>query len=100
MSEIECPYCEANCGTPDEHTSEGVCCEMQCPECEKNFVYQCQYSVDYDSYKAPCLNDGEHDWDKICGTPKEYFKNKYRCKFCDKEKKFTDEQIKELGLVI
>lgn len=96
MSDIECPYCEADCGTPDEHTDEGVYCEMQCPKCEKYFVYQCDYSVDYSSYKAPCLNDGEHDWDKMVGAPREFFEKKYRCKFCNEERVLSDEEIKNL----
>ena len=98
MSDIECPYCGENCGTPDEHEDEGVCCEMQCPTCEKNFVYSASYSVHYESHEAPCLNDGEHLWNKMCGAPREFFERKYRCKYCDEEKQFTEEEIKTLGL--
>ena len=98
MSEIECPYCGEDCGTPDEHESEGVLCEMQCEKCEKNFVYSSSYYINYESHKAPCLNGGEHVWDKMCGAPREFFERKYRCKYCDEEKQFTEKEIKKLGL--
>lgn len=89
MSEIECPYCEKGCGYPDEHQDEGVPVEMQCPHCNMNFVYYAEYSVDYDSEKAPCLNGEEHKWEPMIGVPEEFFKDKYRCKFCQEEKKIV-----------
>ena len=73
MGDMECPYCEANCGVPDEPRSEGEYCEWECPSCEKSFVYYAPYSVDYYSNKAPCLNGGEHEWEPICGAPKEFY---------------------------
>ncbi len=51
MSEIICPYCEAECGVPDENTSEGDLMEWECHKCHKEFDYACNYMVDYDSYK-------------------------------------------------
>ena len=98
-NEIVCPYCGAENGIPDEHSDEGELVEMECRECEKEFVYQCNYSVDYSSQKAPCLNGGEHSWKKMVGAPRKYFENKYRCEYCNKEKKFNDEEIKKLGLI-
>jgi len=87
MGEIDCPYCEANCGDPDEPSGEGEYEEWECAECDKRFMYYASYSIDYYSEKAPCLNGGEHKWEKIVGAPKEFFEGKYRCKYCQKEEK-------------
>ena len=85
MTEIECPYCEADCGVPEDPSGEGEWDQEECPKCEKSFVYYPEYSIDFYSQKAPCLNGGEHTWEPICGAPKEYFKDKFRCKNCNKE---------------
>ncbi len=95
MSEIECPYCGESCGYPDEHQDEGIPVEMQCPKCEMNFVYYAEYSVDYTSQKAPCLNGGEHEWDEMVGAPEEFFKDMYRCKFCDEERKIAGKDAEQ-----
>ena len=87
MSEIECPYCGEGCGHPDENTNENIYVQMECNKCHKNYVYCCEYSVDYSSYEAPCLNGGEHQWEPMCGAPEEFFKDMYRCKFCQEERK-------------
>ena len=39
MSKIECPYCEADCGVPDENSDEGRLQERECENCLKKFVY-------------------------------------------------------------
>ena len=86
MDDITCPYCE--CGF--EYQGDGVdnneYFEEECPGCEKSFMVQAEYSVDYYPHKAPCLNGGEHKWETMCGTPKEFFKDKFRCKWCNEEK--------------
>ena len=97
MSEIECPYCGKGQGYPDEHVSEGIPVEMECGDCGKNFVYYTEYSVSYDSYKAPCLNGEEHKWLKITGYPEEVFEKQYRCEYCGQEKKLSDEEIAKLS---
>ncbi len=86
MSEIECPYCESDCGVPDEPRGDGEYDRETCGNCEKSFVYFATYSVDYYSEKAPCLNGTEHNWEQIVGVPVEYFKGKFRCEYCQEEK--------------
>lgn len=93
--EIICPYCGTKNGMPDVHTDEGELVEFDCIKCEKSFIYQCNYSISYSSYKAPCLNDGEHDWKKVIGAPREHFKNRYRCSYCDKEKIVKEKEENE-----
>ena len=92
MNGIECPYCGKDQGDPDEHTQEEYV-EMKCFDCGKNFVYYASYSVHYHSEQAPCLNGGGHQWEKMCGLPKEYFKDMYRCNFCKTEKKIVDKEV-------
>lgn len=87
MSDIECPYCETNCGVPEENTGEGDLVEWECDNCQKKFMYYCQYSVDYYSKKVPCLNGGKHKWRAIVGVPVEFFEGKFRCEWCNEEKK-------------
>jgi len=85
VSNIECAYCEADCGVPDEPGDEGEYEEIECPIYEKSFVYYTSYSVDYYSEKAPCLNGEEHKWEQIQGIPKEFFEGKFRCEYCRAE---------------
>lgn len=41
-----------------------------------------------------CLNGEEHKWEPIIGAPEEYFKDMYRCKFCQEEKKLRNRRDK------
>lgn len=87
MDEIECPYCNANCGEPEEPVSSEDNMEWSCDECKKNFTFSASHYVSYYSKKAPCLNDGEHKYTKIIGHPPELFEGRYICLYCDKEEK-------------
>ena len=94
MTEIECPYCGADCGVPDEPGGEGEELEWQCSECKKYFMFIPPYMITYDSHKAPCLNGGKHKWEKMVGSPKEFFEGKYRCKYYPEAKTIKpDEKI-------
>ncbi len=97
MDDITCPYCEHGFEYQGDGVGDGDYFEEECPECEKSFMVNAQYSVDYYSEKAPCLNGGEHKWEHMCGAPKEFFVGKYRCKWCNKEKKFTPEEEAKLN---
>ena len=64
MPDIECPYCDA--GQNINHDDgfgfeEGVWHEMECSECEKNFVFETSISLHYDAKIADCLNGSPHD---------------------------------------
>jgi len=84
MSELECPYC--NCEVEQNEDREpGVLHEKECPHCGKNFVYSIEYYPSFTASAAPCLNGGEHDYQPIAGIPAEYFENKRRCSYCDRE---------------
>ena len=93
MDDVQCPYCDKwqeinhddGYGYEEDQTFE-----QECGDCEKVFVYTTFIWFSYKAGKAPCLNGGEHDWQKIKGFPPELFKNKRRCSFCDAETKVED----------
>ncbi len=91
MSEIICPYCDADCGVPDEHGGEGDLEDRECHKCGKRFKYYCEYTIDYSSVKTPCLNgESEHKWTEMIGAPKEFFEGRFRCDYCGEEKKESE----------
>jgi len=60
--DLTCPYCGAGHDVDPEERGDGTAHEMQCDECEKNFVFHSHISFDYTPYKADCLNGGGHRW--------------------------------------
>ena len=94
MSNLECPYCDADLDDPDDCYKEDETYEEHCPHCDKRFVFTLSYSVSYTAYEAPCLNGEDHKWKKINGCPAEYFENRRRCEYCDKEITIVPENIK------
>ena len=61
--DLECPYCEAKlnvCHDDGFGYEEGMRHEMQCSECDKNFVFETSISFDYEPEKAECLNGQPH----------------------------------------
>jgi hypothetical protein len=63
MRDITCPYCEEYvdiCHDDEFGFSEDVAHEMECSNCEKNFVFYTSISFSYDPRKADCLNGSPH----------------------------------------
>ncbi len=86
MNDLYCPYCDENLGDyVDDCHEPDVQYEYQCSKCDKNFVFTITYYPTFSSDKADCLNGGKHKYEQINGIPREYFKDKYRCKDCGKE---------------
>ena len=86
MGNLYCPYCDEDLGGyVDDCHEPNVDYEHECCKCEKKFMFTIEYYPSYTSNKADCLNDSEHSYEKICGYPKEFFKNKRRCSMCNKE---------------
>lgn len=98
MSECYCPYCDFPCGDHfDDCYDSDTEYEAICPKCGKTFIFSIDYDPTFSTHKAPCLNGGEHNYEKVVGYPEEYFKNKFRCAYCGKEiKKEAVECSKEL----
>lgn len=85
MVDFNCPYCGEDLGHPDDCKETDQTYDWTCDKCNKKFVFTLNYSVDFTTSKADCLNGGEHNYTKIVGYPTEYFENKRRCIMCDKE---------------
>ena len=91
---LHCPYCDASQEINHDDGfgyEEGMKHEMQCSECEKNFVFTTSIFFYYESEKANCLNDGKHNYQLTHTAPKEF--SKMRCSMCDDERELTDKEI-------
>lgn len=87
-TEIECPYCYHDFDLNHDdgaYYDQGRREEAECPECEKVFMVSSSMHWSYEGEKADCLNDGEHEWEPVKGSPREYFHETYRCNGCDEE---------------
>jgi DNA-directed RNA polymerase subunit RPC12/RpoP len=95
MNDVNCPYCGHEiivCNDDGFGTDENETYQMECPNCEKNFVLNCFIHISYDAYVADCLNDGEHDWKLTHTSPREL--SRMRCTMCAEERRLTpDEKI-------
>ncbi len=83
MSTDQCPYClaEVEINHDDGYGyEEGELHHQECGSCDKTFVYQTCISIDHDTYKADCLNGGEHNYEKTKTIPEKYAK--LRCTEC------------------
>ena len=93
----KCPYCGVNIkinhdggyGYEDE-----ILHQQQCGICDKYFTYTTGIIYVYESFKADCLNDGNHDWQPTITVPREY--TKMQCSMCDEERKPTEEEMKHI----
>lgn len=86
--DLRCPYCGYVFDSSwfETYPDQGIVSDADCPDCEKTFSYEVEYHPYFRSWKAPCLNGGEHDWQEIVGVPIFWFKNRRRCSVCDAEK--------------
>ena len=90
MKDLQCPYCHEWCAVPDDCYGEDTDWEHECPNCDKIFMFHLSYIPVYEEYATPCLNEGEHKWEEIHGSPKEYFEHRRRCAYCGEEKEFNE----------
>lgn len=58
--DLECPYCKKEIDDPDDCYETDRDYEHECYHCEKNFVFQVEYTRHYSANKAECLNGGDH----------------------------------------
>lgn len=97
MSDIECPYCghEQEVNHDDgANYDESVTHQMECYECEKEFVFTTCISFDYYPEKADCLNGGAHDFKPTCTVPRQY--TKMQCTMCDEKRSCTANEMREV----
>lgn len=98
--DLECPYCGAEldvCHDDEQGYAEGVLHEMQCDECEKNFVFETSISFYYEPEKADCLNGSPHRYTITNTMPVEF--SKMRCKMCSDERELTEQERKEHNIL-
>ena len=86
MKDATCPYCgaEVEINHDDGYGYEESDQHQQECECGKTFTYFTAIHFTYRTYKADCLNGGEHDYRKTDTYPHEFAR--MRCKECGDEK--------------
>jgi hypothetical protein len=97
--DVECPYCSADieiCHDDGAGYSEDVRHEQLCWKCDKTFVFTTSISYYYEAEKADCLNDGQHDLEMSCTTPRR--RSRMRCQTCDFERAPTEEEFAAAGI--
>jgi hypothetical protein len=97
MSDVKCPYCEA---TIEINHDDGQGYEedglhgQQCGKCEKTFTFTTSIHYSYETYKADCINDGEHKYKPTHTYPKEF--TKMACTTCDATRNPTKEEMEKI----
>ena len=87
MRDVQCPYCRASVEINHDDGygyEEGETYEQEC-SCGKTFGYTTSIIFTHDVFKAPCMNDGEHDWQDVHGCPVGYQSNRLYCSVCNKD---------------
>lgn len=84
VGKIRCPYCS------HEYQPEEICepeknHEEECPSCGKYYIATVDWEPFYSSYRAPCLNGGEHVWNKVKHYPS-VWPEWERCIYCGEER--------------
>jgi len=95
MSDMKCPYCNADqevCHDDGQGYAEDELHHHECGECGKTFVFQTAISFDYTPLKADCLNDSPHKFKATNTSPK--CATKMRCEDCDEERSPTEDEWK------
>jgi hypothetical protein len=94
--DVECPYCKQMIDINHDDGygfEEDVKHEQYCHNCEKYFVYTTSIIYIYESYKADCLNDSQHNYKPTKTFPT--WATKMRCTDCEHERELTEEERKK-----
>lgn len=97
MSDINCPYCDAELEIDHDDWagySEDELHEQQCSECEKYFTFTTSINYYYEAFQADCLNDAEHQWKPSITYPKQY--SRMRCETCDHTRACTEDELNSI----
>jgi len=85
MSDINCPYCNAEleiCHDDGYGYSEEEIYDQECSYCGKIFTFTTTIYVYHEAKQAPCQNGEEHNLKSIKGYPEEFYIGKQRCVWC------------------
>ena len=97
--DLECPYCGKEldiCHDDGFGYDEGEKHQIECPHCEKWFVFETSISFYYEPEKADCLNDGNHDYKLSKTFPTEF--SRMECSMCDHQRELTDQERKDFNI--
>lgn len=93
MSAAECPYCGADndiCHDDGYGYDESQTYEQECHSCSKVFAFTICFSINYDTFQAPCMNGEDHLFEPTHTAPK--WHTKMRCKYCDETRDLTEQE--------
>jgi transposase-like protein len=93
MSDVNCPYCDAEQEINHDDGygyEESKTHEQECDSCGKHFAYTTEISFDYNVAKADCMNDGEHIWKPTTTVPREW--TQMECTMCNELREPTIEE--------
>lgn len=77
MNDATCPYCnrDVEVGHDDGYgLDEDGRFEQECDHCDKTFAYTVCFSIDHETFKADCLNGGDHNLYKVHGYPNSFMR--------------------------
>jgi hypothetical protein len=92
MNDTNCPYCDAEVEINHDDGygySESELHEQECGKCNKMFTYTTIINFYYDTYKADCLNGGEHVFKEQKVFADDFIR--FRCETCWIEKDLRNE---------
>lgn len=93
--DTNCPYCGADIEINHDDGygyEQNELHQQECWGCGRVFTYTTGITYFYETFKANCLNGGEHEWLPTITFPKEY--TRMHCAACDKKRKPTEEEMK------
>lgn len=93
MSDVNCPYCNAEQEINHDDGygyEEDRLHEQECTCCDKTFTFNTSISFYHEAFKADCLNGGEHQYKATSTYPVEY--TRMRCSECEDERLPTEEE--------
>lgn len=84
-----CPHCDKETYHPDDCYETMNKYDQECNHCGNTFGFTIEYDPCYSSFKAPCMNGGDHNW-------RESYRDDsmgitiLRCEYCDLTKRVDD----------
>ncbi|MDR1939067.1 MAG: hypothetical protein LBQ73_11310 [Tannerellaceae bacterium] len=97
--DVKCPYCGAEQDiyhVDGQGYEEDVVHSQMCDKCGMTFAFETTKVFYYKAFKADCLNDSPHTFERTYACPKEF--SVMRCSVCGKEREMTDDERKAFGI--